>query len=261
MTMITPSYLGETIEYSSLHACRSTLEDPTLDVQKSHYDEADASLAAIAQTRAGAAQEYRRHQLDDLTKAETKAAGLKQDLVKATERNRLQVLTAPVDGVVQQLAIHTVGGVVTPAQPLLVVVPADNRLEIEAKVSNQDIGFVEPGQEAEIKIETFNFTRYGLLHGRVLNVSRDAIAPDPVADAARDKAQGDAIATTAPRVPQPVYAARISLDSTQMRVEGKLVNLSPGMAVTAEIKTGERRIISYLLSPLRKYQEDSLHER
>ena len=81
----------------------------------------------------------------------------------------------------QQLAVHTVGGVVTPAQALLVIVPSDSQLEIEAMVSNRDIGFVHPGQEAEIKVDTFNFTRYGLLHGKVLSVSQDADRPRPTA--------------------------------------------------------------------------------
>jgi hemolysin D len=79
---------------------------------------------------------------------------------------------------VQQLAIHTIGGVVTPAQVLLVVVPADSHLEIEAMVSNRDIGFVHTGQLADIKIDTFNYTRYGLLRGEVESVSADAITPD-----------------------------------------------------------------------------------
>ena len=111
----------------------------------------------------------------EAAKAEEKAGGLAKDLVKAEQRTRLQQLKAPVDGTVQQLSAHTVGGVVTPAQTLLVVVPSDSRLEIEAMVSNRDIGFVHAGQQAEIKVDTFNFTRYGLLHGEVLSVSSDAI--------------------------------------------------------------------------------------
>src|SRR5512142_819738 len=95
-----------------------------------------------------------------------------------------QVLRAPVDGTVQQLAIHTVGGVVTPAQQLMVVVPADSRLEIEAMVPNKDIGFVRAGQPAEIKVDTFNFTRYGLLHGEVTDVSPDAITREKPVDKA-----------------------------------------------------------------------------
>ena len=119
-------------------------------VQKSHLKETEAAIAAIRETRGQAAAEYRRTLSDELAKAEQKANGLAQDLIKAEQRTRLQLLTAPVDGVVQQLAIHTVGGVVTPAQSLLAVVPSDSRLEIEAMVSNRDIGFVHPGQEAEI---------------------------------------------------------------------------------------------------------------
>ena len=108
-------------------------------------------------------------------------------MIKAEQRTKLQVLTAPVDGVVQQLAVHTVGGVVTPAQALAVVVPVDSHLEIEAMVSNRDIGFVHAGQEAEIKVDTFSFTRYGLLHGKVLNVSQDAITRDKPQDKSDDK--------------------------------------------------------------------------
>src|SRR6476469_9046650 len=132
-----------------------------LSVQKSHLHEVEAAVAAIRETSGQAVAEYRHTLSDELAKAEQKANGLTQDLIKAEQKTRLQLLTAPVDGVVQQLAIHTVGGVVTPAQSLLVVVPSDSRLEIEAMVSNRDIGFVYPGQEAEIKIDTFNFTRYG----------------------------------------------------------------------------------------------------
>ena len=233
-----------------------------LSVQQSKYQEADAALAAIKDTRAQADAEYRRTLYDELGKVEPKAAELTQDLIKAKERTKLQALTAPVDGVVQQLAVHTVGGVVTPAQPLLVVVPQDSHLEIEAMVPNRDVGFVEPGQEAEIKVETFNFTRYGLLHGKVLSVSSDAVGRDDPQDPAKDKSQQGTPGAKPPSEDQgAVYAARISLDRTQMQIEGKPVNLSPGMAVTAEIRTGRRRIITYLLSPLRKYREDSLRER
>ena len=130
------------------------------------------------QTRAQAIAEYSRSLSDDLAKGEQKANGLAQDLIKAQQKTKLQQLTSPVDGVVQQLAVHTIGGVVTPAQSLLVIVPNDSRLEIEAMVSNRDIGFIEPGQGAEIKVDTFNFTRYGLLHGAVLSVSQDAIIRD-----------------------------------------------------------------------------------
>jgi hemolysin D len=166
-----------------------------------------------------------------------------------------------VDGVAQQLAVHTVGGVVTPAQPLLVVVPSDSRLEIEALVSNSDIGFVRAGQEAEIKVDTFNFTRYGLLHGTVLSVSQDAVVRDRPQDRLGERALGVANETSEPKGQELNYSARISLDRTQMQIDDRMVNLSPGMAVTVEIKTGSRNILSYLLSPLRRYRHETLRER
>jgi hemolysin D len=163
---------------------------------------------------------------------------------------------------VQQLAVHTVGGVVTPAQTLMVIVPADGPLEIEAMVSNRDIGFVHVGDEVQIKVDTFDFTRYGLLHGRVRTISSDSI----VRDVSNDKQQkqdlmGSPETSSEPEGQQLTYAARITVDKPQLQVEDKTVDLSPGMAVTAEIKTGSRRVIGYLLSPLLKYRQESLRER
>jgi len=157
--------------------------------------------------------------------------------------------------------VHTVGGVVTPAQALLVVVPSDSHLEIEAMVSNRDIGFIHTGHDVEIKVDTFNFTRYGLIHGRVISVSQDAITHDKPQDKSNDNVTGAANATSEPKGQELVYEARISLDQTQMQVEENLVNLTPGMAVTVEIKTGSRAVITYLLSPLLRYRQESMRER
>jgi len=228
------------------------------NVQKSHLQETEAAIAAIRETRGQAMAEYRHTLADELAKAGQKANGLAQE---AEQRTRLQVLTAPVDGVVQQLAVHTVGGVVTPAQSLLVVVPSDSRLEIEAMVSNHDIGFIHAGQEAEIKIDTFNFTRYGLLHGQVLTVSQDAVIRDRQQDRSNDRQLGAQNETSEPKGQELNYSARISLDRTQMQIDDRMVNLSPGMAVTVEIKTGSRTILSYLLSPLLRYRQETLRER
>ena len=196
-----------------------------------------------------------------MAEAERKAAGIAADLSKAEQRTKLQQLTAPVSGMVQQLTVHTVGGVVTPAQSLAVIVPNDSQLEIEAMVSNRDVGFVHAGDEVEIKVDTFDFTRYGLLHGNVLSISSDAIVRDNSSDQSKDKQPGSATASSEPKGQELTYAARISVDRTQMQVEDKKVSLSPGMAVTAEIKTGSRRIIGYLFSPLIKYKQESLRER
>ena len=202
---------------------------------------------ARRETRSQAAAEYRR--------------SLSEELAKAEQQIGLQRLTAPVDGTVQQLAVHTVGGVVTPAQALLVVVPSDSQFEIEAMVSNRDIGFVRSGQEAEIKVDTFNFTRYGLLHGQVLSISQDAVIRDRQQDRASNRGLGTQNDTSGPKGQELNYSARISLDRSKMQTDDQMVKLSPGMAVTVEIKTGSRMILSYLLSPLLRYRQETMRER
>jgi hemolysin D len=230
-------------------------------IQRSKLKEAEAALAALRETRDRTAAEFRRALYDELAKAEQKSAGVAQDEIKADRRTKLYDLVAPVDGVVQQLAVHTIGGVVTPAQVLAVVVPQDSHLEIEAMLANDDVGFVHTGQDAEIKVHTFNYTRYGVLHGNVLSVSPDTIARD-----GRDVAESGTRAhggTGNDHQGQDdlVYAARVSLDQHQLKAGDHVVDLGPGMAVTVEVKTGSRRIISYLLSPLARYEHDALRER
>lgn len=211
-----------------------------LAAQQAKLAEVRAALREGQRQRGVLTAETRRQTLDRLHKAEQTAAGLAQELAKAENRRRHLRLTAPVDGTVQQLAVHTVGGVVTPAQPLLVVVPRGQPLEVEALVANKDIGFVHAGQAVQVKVETFPYTKYGTLAGMVSQVSSDAI---------QDEKLG------------LVYAARVRLDRHTIRAEGKSVNLSPGMAVTVEVKTGKRRVIEYFLSPLLQYQDESLRER
>ena len=224
--------------------------------------ETAAAQRALERQREQASAQYAHEFLGDLAEAEQKVAVLTEDLAKAKKKIEQQVLRAPVDGTVQQLALHTVGGVVTPAQQLMIIVPADSHLEAEAMVSNRDIGFVRPGEQAEIKIDTFNFTRYGLAHGEVLNVSGDAIVRDkPTDKSGASKPQGALSDTSEPQGQELLYAARVSLDRTEMQIEGKMINFAPGMAVTVEIKTGTRRIIEYVLSPLLRYKQESLRER
>ena len=232
-----------------------------LEAQKARLAETAAAVSALQEQRRQAEAEFQRANWADLATAEQKAASLQAQLIQARQRQHLQTLTAPVDGVVQQLAVHTVGGVVTPAQPLLVVVPSDSRLEIQAMVSNGDIGFVHPGQNAEIKIDTFDFTRYGLLRGEVLSVSQDAISRDRDQDETNDRGPAMRNDGSEPKGQQLSYDARISLDRTRMRIDDQMVKLSPGMAVTVEIKTGSRRILSYFSSPLLRYRQETLRER
>lgn len=242
---------------------RLTENEKDAAIQKGRLAEANAAVAALTATRAQAVAEFHRTLYTDLADAERKAAGLRDDLEKAVARTKRQFLTAPVDGVVQQLAVHTIGGVVTPAQQLAVIVPSDASIEVEASISNRDIGFVHAGQSAQVKVDTFNFTRYGVLHGRVISVSADAIAREvPKGDGNTNvSANNAATSSSEPKGQELTYAARIALDQTQISVDGAPANLTPGMAVTAEIKTGSRTIMSYLLSPLLRYSHGSMHER
>lgn len=215
-------------------------QEGDLAAQRSRLAELTAGIDEGRSQRAALIAETRRIALEALNEAEQRGTATGQELVKAESRKGLMRLAAPVDGTVQQLAVHTLGGVVTPAQTLMVVVPRDNALEVEAVIENKDIGFVRPGQDAEAKIDTFLFTRYGTIPARVMHVSNDAVA---------DEKRG------------LIYPVRVKLERTTIRVDEKTVNLSPGMAVAIEIKTGKRRVIEYFLSPLIQYQDESLRER
>ena len=207
---------------------------------RSRLKEIEATLREVRGQLAELMAETRRTSLDSITDGQQKAAALAQDLLKADSRGKLLRLTSPVDGTVQQLSVHTVGGVVTPAQPVMVIVPRDKALEVEAFLENKDIGFVRPNQDAEVKIETFQYTKYGTLHARVTSVSHDAI---------NDDKRG------------LVYSTRVKMERATINVDGTPVSLSPGMAVSVEIKTGKRRVIEYFLSPLMQHASESLRER
>jgi hemolysin D len=231
-------------------------------VQSRKLVEIEAARQALEQQLGQTKSGFERQVLSDLSDAQKKVEEIGQDLVKAERKTEEQVLRAPIEGTVQQLVLHTVGGVVTPAQQLMIIVPADSHPEVEAMIPNRDIGFVSPGQSAEIKIDTFNFTRYGLIHGKVVMVSQDAIVREKPPEKAGAPKPGGALSDTSePEGQELLFAARVSLDETQMQVEHKLVNLTPGMAVTVEIKTGTRRIIEYLTSPLLRYRHESMRER
>ncbi len=236
-------------------------QEQSLSALRHNRDENIAAIASLERQRSQTEAEFQKNSLTQLADAERRIAATSQELLKAEQRQELQTITAPIDGVVQQLAVHTVGGVVTPAQPLLVVVPKDGALEVEAMILNRDIGFIEPGQEARIKLETFLFTKYGTIPGRVLSVSRDAVQePGPTQTQRADQASAQP-GQGAGQSSGLVYPARISLERTFIDVDGRRSSLGAGMAVTVEIKTETRRLIEYVLSPILRYREDSLHER
>lgn len=190
-------------------------------------------------------------------------ARILDDVDKARAKRALRTLRAPVDGTVRQLAVHTLGGVVTPAERLMVIVPKGAGLEIEATLANKDVGFVHKGQEVAIKVEAFALTRYGLLRGRVTSLSQDVVAPrDEQADGrGSGKDPADASDERERQASQPTYVAHVALDATGIATEDGFAPLEPGMAVTAEIMTGRRTVMSYLLSPLSRLRQEGLRER
>ncbi|MDH5642527.1 MAG: HlyD family type I secretion periplasmic adaptor subunit, partial [Nitrospira sp.] len=165
-----------------------------------------AALAEAEHHHRALVSEFQQSKQTELSLTETKAASLALEVTKAGQKAGLQRLTAPIDGVVQQLAVHTVGGVVTPAQQLLIIVPQEHALEVEAQVENKDVGFVKEGQPVEVKVETFPFTLYGTVPGRVSTVSDEAVPIEKVG---------------------LVYPTRVSMDRGTIEVEGKPVNLTP----------------------------------
>ena len=215
-------------------------QEGQLATGKSRLQELKAALDTVQEQKNALLAETKRVHLDSLNEASQRIAALEQELIKAESRHGLMKLTAPVDGTVQQLAVRTIGGVVTEAQPLMVIVPKDDVVEVEAFLGNQDIGFVNEQQEAEVKVQTFPYTKYGTIHAVVTSVSDDAI---------NDEKMG------------LVYAVRAKLEKSTMQLESKVVNLSAGMAVTVEIKTGKRRVIEYFLKPFLEYKNESLKER
>jgi hemolysin D len=175
-----------------------------------------------------------------IAELDAELSGLEQELVKAKTLSRRQQLKSPVNGIVHQLAVHTIGGVVKPAEPLMWIVPDDTELEVEAWINNRDIGFVSTDDAVEVKVETFPFTKYGALSGRLAGISHDAVT---------DETRG------------LVYKARILLEKATVGVNGRQVRLEPGMAVTAEVRTGDRRLVEFLMSPLLRYRDEFARER
>ena len=229
-----------------------------------HVEGAVAQIAALVQQRKQTEEELRDQDMKDMAKANQTAAQLSQEEIKARQRTGLQTLRSPTEGTVEQISVHTIGGVVTPAQTLMVVVPDESKLEIEATLPNRDVGFVQVGQPAEIKVEAFNYSRYGLLHGNVRLIARDTLRSARPSDAA-DKDPFAAKQTPVRQEDSPEressYMVRIALNEATIDTEVGKMQLGPGMAVTAEIKTGDRRVIEYVLSPIMKYRHDSLRER
>ena len=214
--------------------------EQSLAAQEKEIVRSKAVLEQSKKTRENVVSEHDREIGAKLVEDQKQLAIYQEEMKKAEEKDRLTKIIAPVDGIVSQFSVHSPGAVVTAAQVLMVLVPDDVELEVEAWAANKDIGFIRVGQPAEIKIETFNFQKYGVIKGEVIGINPDA---------EQDKEKNLA------------YRIRLNLAKDSVAVSDKMVSLTPGMSATAEIKIRQKRIIEYFLDPFRQYQSEALRER
>lgn len=211
-----------------------------LVIRREEITKTRAALAAVDSQMAKVQSEFRAQALDALTEADANYRLREEEVKKANDKASLTTLTSPIDGTVAQLAVHTIGAVVRPADVLLAIVPQSEELIVEAMVLNKDIGFVRAGQPAEIKLEAFPFTRYGVVNGTIESISTDSV---------ENKELG------------LVFPCLVKLAQSHITIGDKPIRLEVGFAATAEIKTGDRRIIEFLLSPLSRRLQEAGRER
>lgn len=228
--------------------------------------ETDAALKELQSEKVKTQSQFVADNENKLADAARKADEAREALAKAQARLGRTRLYAPIDGVVQQMAVTTVGQVVTTGEQLMVVAPTSGPLLVEALVPNLDIGFIKVGQQAAVKVDAFPFTRFGVLHGRVERIASEAVdeqdAKRALANAAAS-ASGAALApASAPGQPESfVFPVTVALDESAMRINDGTIPLTPGMTVSVEIKTDSRRVIDYLLSPLARVASEAMKER
>jgi hemolysin D len=226
--------------------------------------EADAAMVSLQRKSDEAVAQVIADQSQKLAEIEKKRDRLEQELIKAQSKANRTELKAPIAGTVQQLAVSSLGQVVASGQSLLTIVPLGGSIEVQAMIANQDIGFVEIGQPAVIKVDAFPFTRYGTIDGIVEKVSRDAVdqRDATVLSDAANAAKTQSSAPSSPAKTQDlVFPATIKVTQRAIQIDGKEVALIPGMGVSVEIRTGRRRAIDYLLSPLREIASRAGSER
>jgi hemolysin D len=178
--------------------------------------------------------------LKEFSDKHRQATEIRAEIDKTAFRNEKQKILSPVEGHISNLYFHTIGGVVTPAQKLMAIVPIDAPLIIKASVLNKDIGFIKEGMPVLIKIDTFDFQKYGTLNGTIRNIAKHSTEDEKLG---------------------PVYEVFISPLETSIMVEGRMVSITSGMSLTAEIKVGKRRIIEFFVYPLIKYMDEGIKVR
>lgn len=207
------------------------------EAQKRIVRQAKDSLEEAKKNLDALKKEREKGILTDIVDRERSISAMEGEVIKAKKKYELEKLCSPVDGTVHGLASYTVGGVVTPAQPVVTIVPFGTPLIIEAMALNKDIGFLKVGQEAEIKLDTFPFQKYGTVKGTVTAISPDAFEDEKLG---------------------PVYKIKVAMEKFKIYADDRYIPVAPGMSVSVEVKTNKRRIIEFFLSPIVKYAKESL---
>jgi hemolysin D len=217
-----------------------------------------SNTALIAQSERRLAQiaaDYRRQLQTERVEVANQLERARQELAKLAHRHGLLELKAPADGVVKDLATHTAGTVAAPGTILMTLVPRDERMVAEVWVGNHDVGFVRSGQPAKVKLAPFQFQKYGMIEGKVKQVSADAT------EAPSANMRSDALTGRDRPMGPLAYRALVELDAQALDVDGTRYRVSPGMQVAAEIHLGTRTVIEYLLSPVRRAFHEAGRER
>lgn len=209
-------------------------------VERHRLVEARAELGLVGQRLQSLRSEFRAEQTSALSETEARVARIEQDLAKARARLEILTLRSPIDGIVQDLSVHSSGEVVQPADVLMRVVPEDQPLEVEAKILNRDIGFAHVGQEVEVKLQAFDFTRYGAIPGVIRKISPASIEDEQLGR---------------------IYRAIVALERHHVTVDEERRPLRPGLTATVDINMGSRRIIEYFIGPILRYRDQALQER
>lgn len=224
---------------------------------------AEATISQSEKKIAQITADYKRNLQAEQVQETTLGEKADQELAKNEHRGRQLELKAPQDGVVKDLATHTPGTVVSPGTILLTLVPQGEHLRAEVYVSNQDIGFVRSGQDTKVKLAAYPFQKYGMLDGRVTTVSADARESDAPASPGGSALNGADKPAAAQRAQSLTYKTVVDLTGQTLKAgsNGLGHTLSPGMAVTAEIKLGTRSVMEYLLSPVQGAFQEAARER
>lgn len=230
---------------------------------KGQVEEAAAGAQVLVRERAKTIDMFIANNQQKLADADRQSVDFEQKVAKTKARLSHLTIVSPIAGTVAASSVTTIGQVVTVGEEVMRIVPSGAGLEIEAYLENKDVGFVKPGQKAEVKVEAFPFTRYGTLGATVTRVSTDAI---PERDAQQSEADPSRATRStgfagSQRTQNLVYLVTLTPNRSSVMVEGVEVPLSAGMTTVVEITTGSRRILEYVFSPLVETASKALRER